>query len=51
VRTFTDLHDHVDANAYLDDAGVPYAATVASNDLTVAVQEAVTALLSAPGRP
>lgn len=50
VRTFTDLHDHVDANTYLQDAGVPYAPTTANNELTTAVQDAVTALLSAPGR-
>ena len=51
VRTFTDLHDHVDANDYLDEAGVPYEATVASNEVTAAVQDAVTALLSTAGRP
>lgn len=47
VKTFEDLNDHVDANGYLEEAGVPYAPTTANSELTVAIQEEVAALLSA----
>ncbi|WP_327007634.1 hypothetical protein OHA72_10385 [Dactylosporangium sp. NBC_01737] len=51
VRSFTDMHDHCDANDFLIDAGVPYDGTEATIELTVAVQDAVTAALRAPDRP
>jgi hypothetical protein len=53
VRSFTDLHDYLDANDYLQDAGVPFDATTATTatiDLTVRVQEEVNHRLQAPGR-
>lgn len=51
VRSFTDLHDYCDANDFLIDAGVPHDTTSAAIELTVAVQDAVNALLQAPDRP
>jgi hypothetical protein len=51
VRSFTDLHDFCDANDFLIDAGVPYDATEATIELTVAAQDTVTSLLNAPDRP
>lgn len=50
VKTFEDLNNHVDANDYLEEVGVPYAPTTANSELTVAIQEEVTALLSARAR-
>ncbi len=51
VRSFTDLHDYLDANDYLQAAGVPYDATPATIDVIVAVQEEVNRRLADPGRP
>lgn len=51
VRSFTDLHDHCDANDFLTEADVPHDTTRAAIERTVAVQEAVNVLLRAPDRP
>ncbi|MEV6932095.1 hypothetical protein AB0M46_47460 [Dactylosporangium sp. NPDC051485] len=51
VRTFTDLHTYCDANDFLTDAGVPFDGTPTGLDLTVTVQDEVTRLLQAAGRP
>jgi len=51
VRSFTDLHDYLDANDYLQAAGVPYDATPATIDVVVAVPEEVNRGLADPGRP
>ena len=50
VRSFTELHDYCDANDFLIEAEVPYDATDATIALIVAVQDAATAALRAPGR-
>jgi hypothetical protein len=42
VRTYADLHTYVDANDYLDHAGVPGGSSQNVNDLVAAVQEKVT---------
>lgn len=51
VRSFSDLHRYLDANDYLETAGVTYDGTQDSIDRIQAVQEEVTRRLSAPGRP
>ncbi len=50
VACFTDLHDYVDANDYLQGAGVPMPTADGGIDTIVAVQDEVTRRLSAPGR-
>jgi hypothetical protein len=50
VASFTDLHDYVDANDYLQDAGVPMPTAKGGIDTIVAVQDEVTRRLRAPGR-
>ena len=50
VRSFTNLHTYLDANDYLQTAGVPYDATPATIDVIAEVQAEVTRRLSAPGR-
>lgn len=51
ARSFTDLHDHCDANDFLTDADVPYDGTDTTIELIAAVQDAVTTLLQAPTGP
>lgn len=50
VRSFTDLHRYLDANDYLQSAGVPGGVTDAAIAVVGAVQDEVTRRLSAPGR-
>lgn len=47
VRTFGELHDHVDANMYLEHAGQVYDGTGASTEEIIGIQNAVTAMLAA----
>jgi len=51
VRGFTDLHTYLDANDFLEHAGVPYNGSDVSIALIVAVQREVTGRLAAPTRP
>ena len=51
VGSFTGLHSCLDANGYLEAAGMPYYDTQAANDLTMEVQNEVTRRLRTPGRP
>ncbi|WP_319461445.1 hypothetical protein [Micromonospora sp. RTP1Z1] len=51
VRSFADLHRYVDANDYLIAAGVPHDATPTTIEVTVDVQNEVTARLRTPDRP
>ncbi len=50
VACFGDLHTYLDANAYLDEAGVPMPTAAGGLDIIVAVQDEVSRRLSAPGR-
>jgi hypothetical protein len=56
VRTFDQLHRYVDANDYLEAAGVPWSSDLASDSdpagvaLTIQVQNEVTRRLNTPGR-
>jgi len=51
VASLTDLHDYVDANDYLQDAGVPMPTAEGGPDAIAAVQDEVSRRLSAPDRP
>ncbi|GAB3147143.1 hypothetical protein GCM10027290_29960 [Micromonospora sonneratiae] len=50
VGSFADLHRYLDANDYLEDAGVPQHGAQADLDLAVAVQDEVSRRLRMPGR-
>jgi hypothetical protein len=51
VRSFTELHSYLDANGFLEHAGVPYDGGDTTVALTVDVEEEVTRRLAAPTRP
>src|SRR5438552_13795531 len=51
VRSFTQVHSYLDANDFLQHAGVPYDGSDASVAFTVAVEDEVTRRLAAPTCP
>jgi len=50
VACFADLHDYLDANDYLQAAGVPMPTAAGGLDTVIDVEEEVSRRLSAPGR-
>jgi hypothetical protein len=50
VACFVDLHTYLDANDYLQQAGVPMPTAAGGLDIIIAVQDEVSRRLSAPGR-
>jgi hypothetical protein len=51
VRSFTELQSYLDANEFLEHAGVPYDGSDTTLALTVDVEQEVTRRLAAPTRP